>query len=112
MCGAPRSISVKSSARANGTSRASGSARRSPDRRPALARAVEAPRSRAGGHKVEEDEAVEDRPFAHVGCGPEALREMADEVGHGHFAGGDECGEAGEQAKRNKDAGEQLDRAR
>src|SRR5437764_9092051 len=106
---ARRRRSPTSSPFANGISRAFESAPRSPDRRVPFPCSIDAPRARAGGREIEEDEAIEDRGFAHIDDGPEALREMSHEIAYRHLAGANESGEPGEQPQRDQRATGHLD---
>src|SRR5690349_9020938 len=101
----PKSSRI-SSAQANGISHASRSGQRSPDLRILHPCAVDAPRTGAGRRDVEEDEAEKDRIFAHVGGGPEAFREVADEIRECHFARGAERRQTGKQTDGDEYAGD------
>ena len=70
---------------------------------------LEAPRTRARGDNVQEDEAEQDRRVAAVRGGIEVLRRVEHPVGDPHLAGGDERGGAGEQAEDDQGAGHDLD---
>src|SRR3954467_14430857 len=93
---------------ANGTSRASSSAPRSPDRRVPRPRAIDAPRARTGRREIKEDEAVEDRRFAHVHGRGEAHLGVNHPVSDGHFSGSHERGGAREQTEQDQYARDEL----
>src|SRR6185436_12434807 len=73
---------------------------------------IDADRSRSARREVEKDEAEEHRGLAMVLDGPEAAREMADEVRERHLARGDEGCRPSQEAQEDECAAHELDHAR
>ena len=69
---------------------------------------VHAGSARSGKRKQQEEEAVENRELAAVADRQEAVREMHDEEGDGHFSAKDESYGASEQTKEQQGSANQF----
>src|SRR5687767_8752415 len=69
-----------------------------------VSRAIDTPDAGAAGRHVEKHEAVKHRQFAVVLDRPKTHGQMADEIGRGHMAAGDESRDHRAQADRNQHA--------